>query len=291
MDPNAPETSTTETTKPPASTTTATTSTPSPTSSVLKGDYTVPYSQLPIYKMYNSATGYSSTGNTNMFEKMDELYASLFDTSKIANLSDTDIAKKWNSNASIKIDDAIYTTSYFFVIQSDKKTRNCSSGNGELSSYFLQQVQKNKTSSSLLLSLKNAYYIIIKPRFLINTLSNVYWNNIKSLTNSDKGTQNSVLFVLNTCGDLTQKNTLSTDFSDKNVANIITDNTPFTMDSIRLYQLMSISFELYRFVSYFDKNGSTAPAITTTVGAFITGYPQYLQKINQVGFLLFTQAL
>jgi hypothetical protein len=285
MNPNSVDSSTAPPTSTSPSTTVNLTATDNTSSNVLNGDYTISFTQLLIYKMYNDATGYSSSSNTNLYNKMDELYGNLFDTSKIAKLSDANIAKQWNSNASIKIDDAIYTSSYFFVIQSGVKNRKCSSGNGELSSYFLQQIQQNKSSSSILLALKNAYYAIIKPRFLMNTLSNIYWNNVKSLTNSDKGTQNSILFVLNTCGGLAQTNTIATDLSENNVANIITVDTSFTMGSILLYQLMSLSFELYRFAASFNKSttGSGTPvAIKTTVGTFISGYPQYLQKINQV---------
>jgi len=245
----------------------------------------VPYTQLQIYKMYNSATGYSSTSNTNIYKMMDGSYGNLFDTSQIGNMTEENIAKLWNANKSIQIDDALFSASNYFVIQSSLSNRTCNSKG--LSTYFLNQIQQNKGSSSVLLSLKNAYYAIIKPRFLANTLSNIYWQNVKSLTNSDKGTCNSVIFVLNTCSGLATTNTLSKDLSENNVAQIISKDTPFTHDSLWLYQLTSIAFEIGRFTANFQTNGSTTsgdgtPAITTTIGKFQSGYPQYLQKINQV---------
>jgi len=247
-------------------------------------DYTVPYSQLQIYKMYNSASGYSSTSNENIFKMMDASYGNLFNSSNIANVDDKNIEKMWNANESIIIDDAIYSGVNFFAIQSSQNNRNCGKG---LSYYFLQQIQKNKANPSILLSLKTAYYSIVKPRFLANTVSNVYWQNAQSLTNSDKGTFNSVIFVLNTIGNLASTSTLSADLSANDVAKVVSSDTPFTMDSLWVYQIMSVTFELYRFCAYFQSNGtptsgSGSPAITTTAGKFVSGYQKYLEKVNQI---------
>jgi hypothetical protein len=199
-------------------------------------------------------------------------------------MTDANVAQLWNSNKSVSIDNALFNASKFFVIQTGLETRQCNSG---LTAYFLQLVQKNKSNSGILLSLKNAYYAIVKHRFLMNTLSNIYWKNVQALTNSDKGTFNSVVFVLNTCASLANTNTLETDLSENNVANIISAETPFTMDSIWLYQMVSVTYELVRFLSNFQENGentsgSGSPAITTTSDHFISGYQQYLQKINQI---------
>lgn len=269
--------STQSSTRPPIPTSAAT---PSANSN---NDYTVPYTQLQIYKMYNTASGYSSTSNTNIYKMMDASYSSFFDSSGIANMSDANIAKMWNSTASIIIDDALYSGTDFFAIQSTQGNRKCEQG---LSYYFLQQIQKNKANTSVLLSLKNAYYGIIKPRFLANTVSNVYWQNAQSLTNSDKGTFNSVIFVLNTIGNLASTNTLSADLSANDVAKVVSSDTPFTMDSLWLYQIMSVAFELYRFCANFQNNGAStsgsgSPAITTTSSTFISGYQKYLEKVNQ----------
>lgn len=267
------------------------TTSPSPTTSSLNGDYTVPYTQLQIYKMYNESTGYSSTSNTNIFKMMDVSYGKLFDSSQISKLKDDNIAKLWNANKSIQIDDSLYNLCNYFIIQSTLSNRKCVSEKNKdvigLSSYFLKQVQQNKGNSSILLSLKNAYYSIIKPRFLSNTLSNVYWQNAKVITNNDKGTFNSTVFVLNTFAGLANKNTLSADLSANETAQIISTDTPFTMDSLWVYQLASIAFELYRYMVYFESNGSVtsgdgSPAITTTKDKLISGYPVYLQKSNQV---------
>jgi hypothetical protein len=251
-----------------------------------ENDYTVPYTELQIYKMYNSATGFSTTSNENIYKKMDLSYGDLFDTTKISKLSDENIANMWKSNKSILLDDSIYNTLNYFVIQSTMANRKCISGIG-LSSYFLKQIQRNKDTPSVLIALKNAFYAIIKPRFLTNTLSNIYWKNAKTITNNDKGTYNSIVFILNTYSSLANTNTLSNDLAEENVAKIVSNDTPFTIDSLWLYQLGCIAIELYRFTSKFQKNGMVTsgdgnPAINTTAGNFISGYPLYLQKVNQV---------
>lgn len=253
------------------------------------GDYTMPYSQLSIYKMFIENTGYSKTTNDNTYKKMDAIYSNLFDSSQIDKLSDSNIENLWNANKSITIDDAIYNGVYYFAVQPNMKTRKCAYSDNQttgLSSYFLKQIIQNKTRPSILTSLKTAYYAIIKPRFIINELSNIYWKNAKSLTNNDKGTFNSVLYVLNTCSELGETNTLDKDLSANNVANIMKD-TSFTIDSLRMYQIMSVGFELYRFVAYFEKNGASTSgkgtaAITTTFTNFISGHPEYLKRTNQV---------
>jgi hypothetical protein len=217
---------------------------------------------------------------------MDEIYGTLFNPGNLGKMSNENIEKLWNSNKSIELDDAIYNGVYYFAVQPNLKNRQCAYKNNQiasLSSYFLNQLTQNKTKSTTIQSLKNAYYAIVKPRFLMNKLSNIYWKNATSFTNGDKGTFNSVIYVLNTCGEIATTNKLEADLSGNNVANVLKD-TPFTKDSLRLYQLMSIGFELYRFVDYFDKKSlpGSARAITTTFTAFISGYPKYLSKVNQV---------
>ena len=250
-------------------------------------EYTVPYSQLQIYKLYNDATGYSTATNANIYAKMDLIYGPLFDSSQLESLSDENIDKMWETNQSSVINDALYKGFDYFVIQSESNNRSCEIG---LSSYFIQLIKNNKSSSSILQSLKNAYYSIIKPRFLANTLSNVYWKNVKTITNGDKGTNNSIIFALNTFSSIANTNTLLTDLSENNVAQIISDTTsvtPFTIDSILGYHSLSVAFELYRYVKYFeghgeDTSGDKKAAIKTTYDRFISGYPQYLSKVNQI---------
>lgn len=279
----------------PVSTTESTSETqpPLPTSAVklnLNGEYTVSYTQLKIYNMYNTATGYNITSNDNIYKIMDGLYGRFFDVKELEKWTDENVKSLWNETDSIIIDDAIYNGSNFFVIQSGLSNRKCASSEKDstgLSSYFLKQILKNKSSSGVLLSMKNAYYAIVKPRFLLNTLSNVYWQNVKTLTNGDKGTQDSILFVLNTFADLAATNKLKVDLAAEGVAKIISEDTPFTMDSLWLYQMMGVAFELYRYVAYFKEHGSDTtssgnPAITTNIDKFISGYPLYLQKTNQV---------
>jgi hypothetical protein len=243
-----------------------------------EGGYSVPYTQLQIYKMYNSATGYSNTSNEKLYAIMDNSYGMLFDSAELSNLTDKNIEKLWNEHTSNSIDNVLYNDTNYFAIQSKSANRT----RDVFTSYFLQKVKKNKSNAGVLLSLKHAYYAIIKPRFLLNTLSTVYWQNVKYLTNSDKGTHDSVIFVLNTCSSLARNSTLSADLSEADVAKILSNDTPFTMDSLLLYQLVSISFELYQFVIQFEKNAYVSSNPITTASKFISGYPLYLKKVNQI---------
>jgi hypothetical protein len=259
-------------------------STQSATTPPTENDYTVPYTDLQIYKMYNSASGFSTSSNANIYKKMDLIYGDLFDTTKIGKLSEENIASMWKTNKSILLDDSIYITLNYFVIQSKMANRNSDKG---ISSYFLKQIQQNKGTPSILTALKNAFYAIIKPRFLANTLSDIYWKNTKTITNNDKGTYNSIVFILNTYASLANTNTLSNDLSEENVAKIVASDTPFTNDALWIYQLGSIAFELFRFTAEFQKNGTSTSgdgktAINTTAGSFISGYPIYLKKSTQV---------
>lgn len=220
---------------------------------------------------------------------MDVSYGYLFNTtdSKNNTLSDQDISKKWNENESVSIDDAFYTGVNYFVMQSSSNSPNCQPS---LSSYFVTLIKQNKYNTNVLSNIKNAYYAIIKPRFLMNTLSNVYWQDVQSLTNSDGGTYNSVLFVINTIASTVTSNTIAADINATNVYKILstdTVRTPFTYDSIWCYQTISVAFELFRYVNYFKKNGiktkgSEKTAVTTTLESVLGGYPIYLKNINTV---------
>jgi hypothetical protein len=76
-------------------------------------------------------------------------------------------------------------------------------------------------------------------------------------------------------------NRLADNLSANEVADVLT-NTQFTVETLRGYQLICIAFELYRFISYFGKNKSSKTRTITTFTTFISGFPEYLNKINQV---------
>jgi hypothetical protein len=248
-----------------------------------RSDYTVPVSQLKIYTMYSDYA--SSNASANIVQLMDASYGKFFDASQLKSKSEKDITAEWLAVNAIEIDDAIYNTGNFFVIQGGKKGR-CSKTSG-LSNYFLQSIIQNNANSGILTSLKYAYYAVIKPRFLATALTRIYWENQQNFTNEDKETNNSVVYVLNTMSELAHNPTLTEDLSANGAADILSGQNgaeaPFSSDALRLYQTASIAYEIGKFVSKFGKSGSTNAKITTDLPKFNAGYPEYLKKISPEG--------
>lgn len=248
-----------------------------------RSDYTVPVSQLRIYTMYSDYA--SSNASANIVQMMDASYGRFFDAGQLKSKSEKDITAEWQAVNAIKIDDAIYNTGVYFVIQGGKKgecIKESSIGKG-LSNYFLQSIIQNSSNSGVLTSLKYAYYAVIKPRFLATALTNIYWDNMQSFANADKETNNSIVYVLNTLSELTHNPTLAADLSANGAADILgsQNGAPlFTLDALRLYQTASVAYELGRFLA---KSNSTNNKITTDLPTFNAGYPKYLEKISQEG--------
>jgi len=250
-----------------------------------KSDYTVPPTKLQIYTMYNSVTSLNGS-SASVYEAMDISFAHLFDANKLKTLRPQDISAQWMNVNAIQIDDGLYNTVDFFVIQTGDKNRQCASGPNAkasgLSTFFLHSIIENKSNTTVLQSLKYAYYAIVKPRFLANTLSNMYWQNVSTFTNADKGTNDSILYVLNTLCELVQNPTLAADLSANSAASVVgVENSPFPSTApIQMYQTASVAYELCRFVNQFASSAN--PKIQTTASTFVSGYPQYLEKANQI---------
>lgn len=250
--------------------------------SISSGDYTVPKTNLQIHNMYNALLGIDGMASTTLNDAMDASYAHLFDVAKIKTMRPQDISAQWLAVNPIQTDNALYNTVNMFVVQSDSQSRKCPTDNDMAgpSAYFLQSIIANKSNGGALDSLKYAFYAFIKPRFLANRLSNMYWSNVKNFTNSDKGTNDSVVYVLNTFYELIRDSTLIADLSANGAANIIGDATPFpTLESIQIYQLVSVVYEIAKFIIEFEKSGENAK-IKTTAAIFQSGYPAYLEKVS-----------
>ena len=243
--------------------------------SATNSDYTVPKTNLQIYTMYNKLLGANGI-STELTESMDASYGAMFDAKLLKDLAPQDISAQWLALNAVKLDDELYNTTNMFIIKPGKCPSSDNNVSG-LSSFFLQSIIKNKSNSTVLQSLKNAYYAIIKPRFLANKLSNMYWTNENSFTNADKGTNHSVLYVLNTLCELIKEPTLAADLSANGAANIIGTDTPFpSKEPIQIYQIASVVYEMGRFVGQFGGSGK----IKTTASTFAAGYPKYLEKLN-----------
>lgn len=263
-----------------------------PSAVVQPSEYSVPQANLKIDTLYNNsinATQYSST--SGITSTMDASYGQFFDSNTIQDWTNEKIQTKWNEMNSVQIDDAIYNTAKYFVIQSEEKDRLClnmatDTSGASFGGYFLQGIIANKFNPSGLLKLKNAYYSVIKPRFLANKASNVYWQNWQTLTNADGKSHDSVVYVINIINGLVTTPTLPEDLSGANTQTIVSSaelKTPFTMDSLRIYQTVSIAYELCRFLGQFSAvlKPEQNP-IKTTASVFVVGFQKYLDTLNKV---------
>ena len=245
--------------------------------SIVKSDYTVPSANLQIYKLYNALLG--NGASSALTDAMDASYGKMFDVKRLKSMRPKDISAEWVDMNATQTDDALYNTVKLFVIQSDvADAGKCASVNDidGMSAYFLKSITENKSNDGALQALKHAYYAIVKPRFLANRLSNMYWDNVKSFTSADKDSNNSLIYVVNTFAELIQTPTLETDLSANGAANVIGPDTPFpSKDPIQIYQTASVVYELGRFV---NKSHESGGKIKTDLATFNAGYPQYLKS-------------
>lgn len=251
-------------------------------------DYSVAQSDLKINTLYNNSVDIRKTdGITN---SMDASYGTLFDSKTIQDWSNDKIVNAWNNMKSVQMDDAIYNAvSYYAINSANIKTDGSVPSMATdvsattLGNYFLQGIIANKFSPGALVKLKNAYYAIVKPRFLANAISNVYWSNWQALMNADGASRDSICYVVNTMNDLVANATLPTDLSGTNIQSIVSTSdvpTPFTLDALRLYQTISVTYELHQFLIQFSKE--TPNPIQTTPASFAKGFQQYLDTLNKV---------
>jgi hypothetical protein len=246
-----------------------------PSSIVQASDYSVPLADLKINTLYSNAI-------QSVQSAMDSIYGKIFDASYLQTLSNPQIVSSWNSMAEIQIDDSLFNTVNSFTINSkddipcinmDTDSKGITLGN-----YFLRGIIANKFSKGSLQKLKNTYYAIVKPRFMANTVAKIYMENWKILMNSDGKSHDSVIFVLNTMNELVAGSTLPTDLSGTDILPIMTDS-PFTIDSLHLYQTTSVFYELYKFVKQYPSEIQTIPA------SFYDGFQKYLDTLNKISVI------
>ena len=250
-------------------------------------DYSVSQSNLKINTLYNNSIGGGgANAKAGISKAMDASYGTIFDPKSIQDWSQQKIIQTWNGIHSVQVDDAIYNAANYFVVNSGTNANSCANmatdvSANTLGNYFLQGIIANQYNSSGLLGLKNAYYAIIKPRFLANTISNLYWENWQTLTNADGDHHDSIAYVVNTMNGLVANTTFPKDLSGTNTQDILSGSTtPFTMDALRLYQTSSVAYELYRYLMQFPKVSPNP--IQTTPASFATGFQQYLDTLNNV---------
>ena len=251
---------------------------------VQTSDYSVPKSDLKINTLYENVVNTSK--KDGIANAMDASYGAIFDSKNLKEWTNDKIVSTWNNMNSVQIDDALYNSVNYFVINSGKGrclSMATDTSANTLGNYFLQGIIANKFSSGALLKLKNAYYAIVKPRFLANTISTQYWNNWQTLMNADGKSYDSIVYVINTMNDLVSGSTLPSDLSGTNTQTIISTDaikTPFTIDSLRLYQTTSVAHELYKFINKFPIMSPNP--IQTTPATFYAGFQKYLDTLNKV---------
>jgi len=143
-------------------------------------------------------------------------------------------------------------------------------------------ILKYKSGKDQLNSIKLFFYNIIKPVFLCDSLIDIYKGNATRFKNIDGSSNDSSLFLLNTCQDYLNKMQIEVDFklhhNDGSVYIFEDDtennsNTTFTLNSIKIYQtihILSIFKVFIENTAVFDMNPSK----------FVSGFQIYLDNKN-----------
>jgi hypothetical protein len=248
-------------------------------------EYSVAESELKLHGLYKNAVSQDDPESA-----MDASFGKMFDSRVIQDWTNEKLVSTWHEMESVKVDNAIFTLTDNFVIHSDKPpgcvAMNSDSSGTTFGGYFLQAIIYNKFDKAELLKLKKAYYFVIKPRFLANKVAELYWQNWQTLMNADGKSHDSILYVLNVMSSLVASATLPVDLSGTGVKNILTTKekpSPFTMDSLRLYQTSSVAYELFRFMKRFSAELPAGKSpIKTTVPIFVDGFQKYLDTLNKI---------
>lgn len=240
-------------------------------------------------------SGSNSSSITTLIQSankaLDASYGNFFDPKWLQEQkTNQSIADQWKSVVDIQIDDQLYNTVKYFIIDSDGgKSRKCMSepNKSGLSYYFLNSIIENKDASALKSTfdkLKQSFYAIIRPRFLANQISTIYWKNQKNLTNSDKITNASIMYVLGAHSSLIQygEAIVKQDLSESAILSSDKNPTIFTTDSILMYQTFAVLLECARFVNQFSRKSDTPSTVNTTLKTFNSGFQAYLDKKHKV---------
>ena len=259
-------------------------------------EYTMP-SKMRIDEYYKSVvegcswnSGSNSTSISTLIQSankaMDASYSSFFDP-KWLNKQPTNqsIADQWKAKVDIQIDDQLYNTVKYFIIDSVDNKRQCmrESQQSGMTYYFLNSILENKANGELQSTfdkLKAAFYAILRPRFLAKQISTIYWKNQKNLTNSDQISNGSIMYVLGTHFSLIKyaEAINKQDLSESPILSSDKNSTIFTMDSILLYQTAAVLVECARFIKQFERPSDIPSAVGTTLKTFNSGFQAYLDK-------------
>lgn len=249
------------------------------------------YKKVTANCIWNSGSNSTSvkTCSEGANAAMDASYGHFFDSKWLdEQQTNQSIADAWNAMVDIQIDDQLYNTVKYFAIDSNNKNKKCMSAPNKsgLSYYFLNSIIQSKNareSNSTFQKLKTAFYAVIRPRFMANTISTIYWKNQQNLTNSDQGTNASIMYVFGTHHSLIKNaEALLVDLSGSPIFSSESGLPIFTMESVILYQTAAVLFELTRFVQQFSQPSNVPSAVATTLPRFNSGFQKYLDKANQV---------
>jgi hypothetical protein len=206
--------------------------------------------------------------------QMNKTFASYFDPKKLPTLTeDPQFEKNW------QIAVAPYATLYNKVVYFGMNGANPNARLFE--TYFANLLRKYSTNTTQLNAIQTFFYNLVKPVFLQNALLSLYAANTQRYTNKDG--EDAVRFLLNTQLDYIRKMTVTADFphtdSSGNVYIFADDstnvsNTTFSLDSITLYQTVSIATSFWQALL----SHSVSP-LSMTASTFVSGFPTYLKKL------------
>jgi hypothetical protein len=234
----------------------------------------------------------STDCNDDVNAALDASYGHFFDPNWLNKRENTNksIAVDWEDIESIVLDDQLFNAvKYFSVVNPDAKRTPEKTG---LSSYFLNSIienKKNGASENVFKQLKNSFYAIIRPRFLANTISNIYWKSQQELTNTDKNKNGSIIYVLGTHYTLLKNLQLNikTDLSGSPIFSSTPGTTSiFTVDSIVLYQTVAILLEYAKFINKFSQSTNilSPSPVKTGLTQFNSGFQKYLDRAQSASF-------
>lgn len=239
-----------------------------PSATDINGDYTKPKTDLEIHKLFTSATSSPDKIMDEYFKTKPFDYESLKDKPVKQFLSE--------SKEMAEMDQLYNDILYFAADKSGADVPSSRKYSVQWMPYFINAVQENSNNQTALAELKKSFYSMVRPILQQKILFKIYEDNATRLRNIDGGSNDSILYVLNTSAELASPSNISTSEPDSAEK----ENPSFPKDRIRLFQITGLLLGLNQFIERISKNSQ--PLIKMNVPKFVAGFPLYLNKKNQV---------
>lgn len=236
-----------------------------PSATDINGDYTKPKTDLEIHKLFTSATNSPDKIMDEYFKSKPFDYESLKDKPAKTVLSE--------SNEMVEMDQLYNDILYFAADKSSADVPSSRKYSVQWMPYFVNAVKENSNNQTALAELKKSFYSMVRPILQQKILFKIYEDNAARLRNIDGGSNDSILYVLNTSAELSSPSNSEPDSAEK-------ENPSFPKDRIRLFQITGLLIGLNQFIERISKNSQ--PLIKMDTPKFVAGFPLYLKKKNQV---------